>query len=268
MSSAQLLCLDVGNSQIHAGVFEGDVLRCQFRKSTQPLGSSDELGLFFASALRENGIEPHGVGAVAVCSVVPAALYPIRQAARKYFGRDAFVLQAGVKTGLKVRYRNPLEVGADRIAGAIAASQRHPGRDLIVVDCGTATTFDVVTAGGEYLGGAIMPGVAVSADALASHTAKLPRVEIIRPEAALGRSTAESIQSGLYHGHIGAIRHLLLKLKREAFGNADPIVIGAGGFAQLFEQAGLFNEVVAELVLWGLKHAEGMNREPSERAEA
>ena len=256
-----LLCLDIGNTQIHGGVYEGDSLRCQFRKSTSPLGTTDELGIFFTTALRENGVDPQRVTRVAICSVVPAALYSLRGAAEKYFRCEPFVLQAGVKTGLKVRYRNPLEVGADRIAGAIAAAQRHPKRGLIVVDCGTATTFDVVLASGDYLGGAIMPGVGVSAEALASHTAKLPRVEIAHPEVALGRTTTESIQSGLYFGHVGAIQYLVTKLKLEAFLDDHPVVIGTGGFARMFEHEALFDEIVPELVLWGLKCAEGMNRE-------
>jgi len=203
---------------------------------------------------------------VALCSVVPAALHSLRGASRKYFRSEPFVLQAGVKTGLKVRYRNPLEVGADRIAGAIAAARRQPGRNLIVVDCGTATTFEVVTAGGDYLGGVILPGVGVSAETLASRTAKLPRVEIARPESVLGRSTVESIQSGLYHGHSGAIRHLVAELTREVFGGERPHVVGTGGFARMFEEERLFDEVVPELVLEGLRQAEMLNSEGAPRA--
>src|SRR5262245_3502784 len=175
-----LLCLDIGNSQIHAGLFDGG-LRLQFRKTTHPLGSSDEFGVFFTAVLRENGIDPRAVQRVAICSVVPPALYPIRSACLKYFRCEPFVLQAGVKTGLKVKYRNPHEVGSDRIAGAIAATQRHPKSNIIVVDCGTATTCDVVTAEGDYLGGAILPGVGISVETLAGRTAKLPTVEIARP---------------------------------------------------------------------------------------
>jgi type III pantothenate kinase len=258
-----LLCLDIGNTQIHGGAFEGDALRCQFRKSTQPLGSSDELGIFLVSVLRENTVDPRSVDRVALCCVVPAALYSVRSASRKYFQREPFVLQAGVKTGLRVRYRNPLEVGADRIAGAIAAAQRQPARNLIVVDCGTATTLDVVTAGGDYLGGVILPGVGVSAEALANRTARLPRVEIARPESVLGRSTVESIQSGLYHGHAGALRHLLAELTREVFGGQRPHVLGTGGFSRMFEEERLFDEIVPELVLLGLLQAEKLNRESS-----
>lgn len=254
-----LLCLDVGNTQIHGGVFDGG-LRFQFRKTTHPLGSSDELGVFFTAVLRENGIDPHAVKRIAICSVVPAAAYSIRSACLKYFRCEPFVLQAGVKTGVKVRYRNPHEVGADRIAGAIGATLRRPSSNIIVVDCGTATTCDVVTADGDYLGGAILPGVAISVETLAGRTAKLPSVELTRPAAALGRSTIESIQSGVYHGHVGAIRQLVGELSREAFGGEKPYVIGTGGFTRLLEAEKLFDEIVPELVLLGLRHAEELNR--------
>jgi type III pantothenate kinase len=260
-----LLCLDIGNTQIHGGVFDGDNLLCQFRKSTQPLGSTDEIGIFLVSVLRENRVDPGAVDRVALCSVVPAALHPVRGASKQYFGCEPFVLQAGARTGLRVRYRNPLEVGADRIAGAVAATQRHPGRNLIVVDCGTATTFDVVTAAGDYLGGVILPGMGVSAETLASRTAKLPRVEIARPETMLGRSTVESIQSGLYHGHAGAIRHIVDGLSKEVFGGEVPRVVGTGGFARMLEEERLFDEIVPELVLLGLRHADALNREAAVR---
>jgi type III pantothenate kinase len=255
-----LLCLDIGNSQIHGGVFDGG-LRLQFRKTTHPLGSSDEFGVFFTAVLRENGVDPRAVKRVAICSVVPPALYPIRSACLKYFHADPFILQAGVKTGLKVRYRNPHEVGADRIAGAIGAILRRPAANVIVVDCGTATTLEVVTADAEYLGGAILPGVGISVETLAGRTAKLPTVELTRPTVALGRSTIESIQSGVYHGHVGAIRQLIAELSREAFPAQKPYVIGTGGFARLLEPEKLFDEIVPELVLLGLKHAEAVNRE-------
>lgn len=256
-----LLCLDIGNSQLHGGVFERDTLRLQFRKTTHPLGSSDEFGVFFAAVLRENEIDPALVSQVAICSVVPSAVYPIRAACVKYFDCEPFMLQAGAKTGLRVRYRNPHEVGADRIAGAIGAAQRRPKSNLMVVDCGTATTFDVITADGDYLGGAILPGVGISVETLAGRTAKLPSVEIARPAAALGRSTVESIQAGIYHAHVGAIRHLTAELTREAFNGQKPYVIGTGGFTRLFLTEMLFDEVVPELVLLGLKRAAELNHE-------
>lgn len=256
-----LLCLDIGNTQIHGGVFDGDRLRLQFRKTTHPLGSADELGVFFAAVLRENGLDPKAIKRVAICSVVPPALYALRGACQKYFHCEPFVLQAGVKTGLKIKYRNPHEVGADRIANAIAVTHRHPGQNAIVIDCGTATTFDVVTAGAEYLGGAILPGLGISAEMLASRTARLPAVEISRPESALGRTTVESIQSGLYLGHAGALRRLTDELAREAFAGVKPLVIGTGGFSRMFEGEGLFDEFAPELVLWGLWQAERLNQD-------
>lgn len=258
-----LLALDVGNSQIHGGVFDGEALRVQFRKTTHPIGSSDEFGVFLRTVLRENQIDPAAVRRVAICSVVPPVAYPLRAACVKYFQSEPFLLQAGVKTGLKIKYRNPAEVGADRVANAIAATHRRPGKNCIVVDCGTATTFDVVTADGDYLGGAILPGLGISAEMLSSRTARLPAVEIARPEAALGRSTVESIQAGLYHGHVGAIRQLLAQLTKEIFANAKPAVIGTGGFARMFESEGLFDELVPELVLFGLRQAELLNRDSS-----
>lgn len=257
-----LLCLDVGNTQIHGGVFDGATLKVQFRKTTHPVGSSDEFGVFLRSVLRENRVDPAAVQRVAICSVVPAVAYPLRAACIKYFGgSEPFLLQAGVKTGLRIKYRNPHEVGADRIANAIAATLRHPGRDCIVVDCGTATTFDVVTAAGDYLGGAILPGIGISAEMLSSKTARLPSVEIARPETALGRSTVESIQSGLYYGHVGAIRQLSAELIRENFPGAKPAIVATGGFSRMLNDEKLFDEIVPELVLFGLKHAEQLNRE-------
>jgi type III pantothenate kinase len=256
-----LLTLDVGNSQLHGGVFDGDTLRVQFRKSTHPIGSSDEFGVFLRSVLRENQVDPAAVQRAAICSVVPPAAYPLRAACVKYFGCEPFLLQAGAKTGLKIKYRNPAEVGADRVANAIAATQRRPRTHCLVVDCGTATTFDVVTADGDYMGGTILPGLGISAEVLSNRTARLPAVEIARPEGALGRSTVESIQGGLYHGHVGAIRHLIAQLNREAFPGAKPVVIGTGGFARMFEGEGLFDEIVPELVLHGLRHAELLNRD-------
>lgn len=258
-----LLCLDVGNTHIHGGVFEGDRLRVQFRHRSQPIGSSDELGLFLRSVLRENDIDPARVRRTAICSVVPSVVYPLRSACVKYFRCEPFVLQPGVKTGLKVKYRNPLEVGPDRIANAVGVIHLWPDRNAIVVDVGTATTFDVIAAARDYLGGVIMPGPGISVEALAGKTARLPPVEIARPPAVLGRSTVESIQSGVFHGQIGAIQHLVVELAGEAFAGERPLLIGTGGFARLLENAGIFDEIVPDLVLRGLRFAEMLNRSES-----
>ena len=247
-----ILCLDIGNSHIYGGVFQGDQLRLTFRKTSRSGASSDEYGLFFRGVLRENGIDPGAITNIALCSVVPEVVYSIEAACRKYFEQRPFVLKAGVKTGLKILYRNPLEVGADRIANAIGAVHLHPGRDLMIIDLGTATTLDVISADREYLGGAIIPGLKMSMEALNRGTAKLGSVEIVRPGEALGRSTVASIQSGLYHGHVGALRHIIEQVGVECLAGRQPRVLATGGFAGLFADEGLYDEAVPDLVLRGL----------------
>ena len=256
-----ILCLDVGNTHMHGGVFAGDELRLQFRRSTHPIGSSDELGLFLRSVLRENGLDPAEVARTSICSVVPPVIYPLRSACLKYLRTEPFILQPGTWTGLKIKYRSPFEVGADRIANAVAITHLRPERDALIIDCGTATAFDVVSADREYLGGVIMPGVGLSVDVLATKTARLPAVEITRPESVLGRSTVESIQAGVYFGHAGALRYLTAALIAEVFGGNRPWIVGTGGFSRMFERETLFDEIIPDLVLRGLLFAEQMNRE-------
>lgn len=254
-----ILCLDVGNSHIFGGLFEGDQLRLTFRKTSKQGASSDEYGLFFRSVLRENGFDPDAVSNVALCSVVPELIYSLSSASQKYFGRAPFVLKAGAKTGLKILYRNPLEVGSDRIANAIAATQMYPDQNLLVLDLGTATTVDAISADRDYLGGVIIPGLRMSMEALDRGTARLSSVEIRRPERCLGRSTAASIQSGLYHGHLGALREIMDGVSRDVFDGQRPRVIATGGFSSLFADADLFDEAVPDLVLRGLLTALVMN---------
>lgn len=263
MSQALTLCLDLGNSNLLAGVFDpaGDIV-LRFRKTSSQGASADEYGIFLKAALRENGLDPARVDRIGVCSVVPDAVYSIRRACLKYFSLEPFLLQAGVKTGLSVAYRNPLEVGADRIANAVAAVRRHPGRDCVIADFGTATTVDVVTAERKYLGGAIAPGMRISMEALEQRTARLPSVEIDRPAAACGRTTVESIQSGLYWGHVGMVRELIAQIRRECLPAAGqpPVLLATGGFSSLFADAGLFDAVLPDLVLEGLHQAMVLNQ--------
>lgn len=254
-----ILALDVGNSQIHGGVFEGERLKAQFRKTSKSGSSSDEIGLFLKTILRENEIEPARITQIAVCSVVPDLDHSLRNACKKYFGMTPFLLAPGVKTGLKIRYYNPQEVGSDRISNAIAGTQLFPQKNLVIVDFGTATTFDVVSASKEYLGGLILPGLRISMEALESKTAKLPVVEIVAPAQVVGRSPVESIQSGLYYGNLCAMKGLFAEIKREHFGNEPTLLIGTGGFSRLFERERVFDSLVPELVLLGLVQALRMN---------
>ena len=254
-----ILTLDVGNSQIFGGVFRNAELMMRFRKPSRHATSSDELGLFLRGVLRENEIDPFGVEQIAFCSVVPDVIYSLRSCCRKYFKIDPFILQAGVKTGLKIKYRNPLEVGPDRIANAIAASHLYPDRNLIVVDLGTATTFDVVRAGREFLGGIILPGMRISMEALERNTARLPNVEIVPATELIGRSTIECIQSGLYFGHRAILRELTRQIRAEALAGEPAVVIGTGGFSRLFEREEVFDVVLPDLVLGGLERALALN---------
>ncbi|WP_419420392.1 type III pantothenate kinase [Legionella sp. D16C41] len=254
-----MLCIDVGNSHIYGGVFIEENLQLRFRH-TSKVSASDELGIFLKTVLRENQCLPEKISEIAICSVVPQIDYSLRAACIKYFSIDPFVLQAGVKTGLNIKYRNPLEVGADRIANAIAAVYAYPGQNIIVIDFGTATTFCAITAQKVYLGGTILPGVRLSVDALSTNTARLSAVEIVKMEQALGRSTAESIQAGVFFGALGACRELLTKIKGEAFPNQEVLILATGGFASLFEEQELYHHLIPDLVLQGIRQAAIMNR--------
>lgn len=254
-----ILCIDIGNSHLYGGVFSGEDIQLRFRYTSKG-STSDELGIFLKNVLRENQCQPETIEEIAICSVVPQLDYSLRAACLKYFSVEPFMLQAGVKTGLNIKYRHPAEVGADRIANAIAATQIYPQSNLIIIDFGTATTFCVVNAKKNYLGGAILPGIRLASDALVQNTAKLPAVEIVKPEQCIGRSTTESIQSGLFFGTLGACRELIRRIKEEAFKNEAVTVLATGGFASLFEKSELYDVLAPDLVLQGIRIAASLNK--------
>ena len=254
-----ILTLDVGNSQIYGGVFENSELKFTFRKSSKNGASSDEIGIFLRNVLRENGRDDKAVQHIALCTVVPDLLHSLRGCCQKYFNKTPFVLQSGVKTGLNIRYRNPAEVGADRIANSIAGVHKYPGKNLIIVDFGTATTFCAITADKAYLGGMIIPGLRLSMEALENGTAKLPSVEIIEPTEIVGRSTVESIQSGLYYGNLFLVREAAREIKAKYFQEGETLVIGTGGFSRIYEREGVFDVLAPDLVLSGLYTALQIN---------
>ncbi len=254
-----ILCLDVGNSQIYCGVYDDDRLTLQFRRTSTVRSSSDELGVFLRSALRENGVSPENITHVVVCSVVPDTLYSLRSCCQKYFQLEPLIMRPGIKTGLKIRYKDPKEVGADRIADAIGAIKLYPGRNLIIVDFGTATTVCATTKQREFLGGNIIPGVRLAMDALEENTAQLPSVEIVPVSTAIGRTTIESIQGGLFWSNVGMVRELVTRMSAEVFADDAPMVIGTGGFAHLFDSERLFDAVVPDLILVGLREALRLN---------
>jgi type III pantothenate kinase len=257
------LVLDVGNGHIFGGLFEDGSLTVRFRKASRRSTSSDELGLFLRAVLREHGKDPGAVQQIVFCSVVPELVYSLRSCCRKYFRIDPFTLQAGAKTGLKIGYRHPLEVGADRIANAVGALQLHPQRNLIIVDLGTTTTVDAIAADRHFLGGIILPGVRVGMESLERSTARLPTVEISPPPGVIGRSTVECIQSGIYYGNRALVRGLMREIRDQAFPNEPALTIGTGGFCRLFDHDQLFDVVLPDLVLTGLARALELNPDSS-----
>lgn len=250
-----LLCLDVGNTHILGGLFDNNNLVKRFRYATHLIGTSDQLGIFLINFLAANEISLEEITAIALCSVVPGCDFTIRHAISSYFKLSPFVLQAGVKTGLNIRYKNPQEVGADRIANAIGAIHAFPNKNIINVDMGTTTTLCAISKNRDYFGGTILPGMRIAMESLKSNTAKLMAVDIEIPENTIGRTTRESIQSGLYYGQLGAIKEIIHGFKQEVFNEESVLVIGTGGFSQLFKDQSLFDMILPDLVLQGLQIA-------------
>lgn len=256
-----ILCLDVGNHQIFGGVFSNaGKLHFQFRYNSRQGASSDEMGVFLRNVLKENQVSPNEIEEISLCSVVPQLVHSLRSACIKYFSKMPFILKPGAKTGLKIRCQNPQEIGTDRIANAVASAHLYPGKDLIILDFGTATTLCVVSKDKEYLGGSILAGLKISIEILQSRTAQLPLVEIIKPNKAVGLNTEENLQSGVFYGTLGALKELVYRSSKEAFTNSKPLVIGTGGFARLFLTEEIFDEFVPDLILQGLYLSLLMNR--------
>jgi type III pantothenate kinase len=226
-----LLAVDVGNTNTVLGLFEGRQLEVHWRLTTRREATSDEIALSVQGLLSSTGHAVERPFDVIVANVVPSLRYPVRQALRQISGREPLFVEPGVRTGMPILYETPQEVGADRIVNAVAAHARLGG-PCVVVDFGTATTFDVVTARGEYAGGVIVPGISISAEALFERAARLWRVEIRRPEKVVGKTTAASIQSGLYFGYLSLVDGLIDRISREI--EAKPRVIATGGLAELF----------------------------------
>ena len=250
-----LLCLDVGNTHILGGVFKKDELIFRFRYATNLIGTADQFGIFLLNILEANQTSRDKITAVAVSSVVPSCDYTINHTITQYFKMPCFMLRAGVKTGINIKTKNPNEVGADLIAGAIGAVTSFPNKNLLIIDMGTATTVCAVNKQRDYLGGAILPGLRLSMESLRSNTAKLMEVNIESPASYIGRATREGIQSGLFYGHWGALKEIVAGMKQEAFPGEPVVVIGTGGFAQLYKDKGLFDVILPDLVLQGIAKA-------------
>lgn len=253
-----LLCIDIGNTNIVLGLYDGESLAHHWRIATGRERMADEYGPLLLVQLQHVGRQPADVHDAALASVVPPLTGVFVELCRRYIGVDPLVVDAGVRTGVRLRVDNPREVGADRVLDAAAAFRKYGG-PACVVDFGTATTFDAISAEGDYMGGAIAPGIGVAAWALAERTAKLPRVEIAPPPQVIGRNTVHSMQSGLFFGYIGLVEGMVARFRREL--GDDMRVIATGGLAELIAQeTDIFQVVDPWLTLEGLRLIYGLNR--------
>jgi len=246
-----LMVVDVGNTNSVFGAFRDDDLVMSLRLSTDADRTADEYGALLLPLLARAGIEPGDTRGVIISSVVPTLHPTFERLARRYFEHEPLFIEPGLETGMKVLYDPPTEVGADRIVNAVAARQIY-GAPVVVVDFGTATTFDVINAAGEYVGGIIAPGLSISADALFSHASRLYRVDIRPPGEVVGRNTVGAIQSGLYYGYVGLVDGILARLEAEITGLKT--VVATGGQAALIaEGSSYIREISPNLTLLGLK---------------
>lgn len=251
-----LLAIDVGNTNVVLGIYDGEKMRSHWRVATDASKMADEYAVLLDGLLRYAESSLARIEAVVVSSVVPALTTTFEELARRYCGVNPVVVGPGIRTGIKVLYENPREVGADRIANAVATFHRYGG-PAIVIDFGTATTFDALSADGEYLGGAIAPGFNIAAEALFRHAARLYRVELKRPKSAIGRNTGASVQAGVVFGYVGLVEGLIRRF-REEMGPAR--VIATGGLAEVIAgESALIDDVNPLLTLDGLRLIYEMN---------
>jgi len=254
-----LLAFDIGNTTVAIGLFRGPDLAKSWKIKTDRDKTSDDYASVLVNLFQAAGFELRQAEAAIVSSVVPPLTPIIQDVCKDLFGLDALVVGPGLRTGMPILYENPLEVGADRIAAAVAAFEKYGG-PVIVVDFGTATTFDAVSAKGEYLGGAIAPGIQIAAEALYLKTARLPRIEIRKPKRAIGRTTVASMQSGLYFGYVGLITNTIAEIRGEL--GTEARVIATGGFGgQILSEVPAIEAYEPDLVLRGLRIVFERNRD-------
>jgi len=255
--SVMLLTVDVGNTNINIGVFDGSKLKATWRVATGVHRMPDEYASLLLNLFDRQGIDASQITDAILCSVVPTLVGVFEEVCRRYLKVLPLVVESGVKTGVRICLDNPREVGADRVVNAVAAHQLYGG-SVIVIDLGTATTFDAVSEDGDYLGGAIAPGIAIATEALFTRTAALPRVELTHPKRAVGRNTVAAMQSGIVFGYAGLIEGIVARIQQEMGGKAK--VVATGGYAELLARETQVIEVVnPDLTLVGLRLIYEMN---------
>ncbi|MFD2702561.1 type III pantothenate kinase [Paenibacillus shunpengii] len=246
-----ILVVDVGNSNIVLGIYKKKELLHHFRISTSRQSTVDEYGVMIHNLFQMSGISASDIEGVIISSVVPPLVNVLEEMCIKYVGKKPLLVGPGIKTGLNLRYENPREVGADRIVNAVAAIDRYQC-PLVVVDFGTATTFDCIDAEGNYLGGAIVPGIGISTEALYQRASKLPRIELEKPKKVIGRNTVHAMQAGIIFGYAGQVDGIVERIKDEM--KAEPKVIATGGLAELIaSETRTIEEVKPMLTLEGLR---------------
>ncbi|MBI4611914.1 MAG: type III pantothenate kinase [Candidatus Rokubacteria bacterium] len=247
-----LLVMNVGNTNTVVGVFEGRRLCVSWRLTSRREQTADEYGVFIQTLLQGRALEPRQISAVAISNVVPPVQQTLEWMCEKYFGFLPFSVEPGVNVAMPLRVENPAEVGPDRVVDAVGALELYGPAPLIVIDFGTATTFDCVNARGEFVGGAIAPGIVVASEALISKAARLFRVELVRPKDAIGRNTITNIQSGIIYGYAGLVDGLVERMRAELGGPAT--VVATGGLAGLIQEvARTIQQVNADLALEGIR---------------
>jgi type III pantothenate kinase len=252
-----LLAIDVGNTNIVLGVFDGKRLLKSWRLVTLRERTADEIGILVTQLFASGGLSPTNVNGIILASVVPPLTRPMEEMAAQYFGRPPLTIDPGVNTGMPVLYSPPSDVGADRVVNAVAAYEMFGRADripVIVVDFGTATTFDAISAAGEYVGGVICPGIGISADALFQRAARLPKVDVRKPPSIVGQTTVTSMQAGLFFGYVAMVDGIVARMRRELPAGDRAACIGTGGMAEvLAEETTSIQSVEPDLTLQGLR---------------
>ena len=254
-----IFVLDVGNTNTVLGVYDEDILKYHWRIETNRHKTEDEYGMVIKSLLQHESLSFDQFDGIIISSVVPPIMFALERMCKKYFGIKPLIVGPGIKTGLNIKYENPREVGADRIVNAVAGIQEY-GSPLIIVDFGTATTYCYINEDKQYRGGAIAPGINISTEALYSKAAKLPRIEISRPEGIIGKNTVSAMQAGILYGYVGQVEGIVNRIKAQS--NLEPTVIATGGLATLIANESTVIDVVEPfLTLKGLQLIYKRNRE-------